>query len=134
MSIWLCRAGRFGEHEARFLENNKIYFTFEEIDKPLNSFSGRAAIQQYFLEKVPTLKERAALNFASQAHIFSSRMSVDDWVISISEKSWANMPLIQRLRTATATPALLSGSLTFRKAFLSRIFNTLSALLLPPAK
>jgi hypothetical protein len=26
------------------------------------------------------------------------------------------------------------GSLTFRKAFLSRIFNTLSALLLPPAK
>ena len=50
MSIWLCRAGRFGEHEARFLENNKIYFTFEEIDKPLNSFSGRAAIQQYFLE------------------------------------------------------------------------------------
>jgi restriction system protein len=81
MSIWLCRAGRFGEHEARFLENNKIYFTFEEIDKPLNSFSGRAAIQQYFLEKVPTLKERAALNFASQAHIFSSRMSVDDWVL-----------------------------------------------------
>lgn len=85
MSIWLCRAGRFGEHEARFLENNKIYFTFEEIDKPLNSFSGRAAIQQYFLEKVPTLKERAALNFASQAHIFGSRMSVDDWVITPSK-------------------------------------------------
>lgn len=70
MSIWLCRAGRFGEHEARFLENNKIYFTFEEIDKPINSFSGRAAIQQYFLEKGPDhgvdiLASAGSLGFSS---------------------------------------------------------------------
>ena len=32
MAIWLCRAGRYGQYEARFFEDNKIFYTFEEID------------------------------------------------------------------------------------------------------
>lgn len=85
MSVWLCRAGRYGEHEARFLENSKIYFTFEEIDKSLVTFSTRHEIQNYFLDKTPSLKERTAVNYAAQAYIFGNRMSVGDWIITPSK-------------------------------------------------
>ena len=32
MAIWLIRAGKYGEHEDRFLNNNRIYLTWGGLE------------------------------------------------------------------------------------------------------
>lgn len=31
MAMWLARAGRYGENENKFLEDNRIYCTWDEL-------------------------------------------------------------------------------------------------------
>lgn len=85
MAVWLCRAGRFGEHEARFLENNKIYYTFEEISVPLANFGSRRDLQEYFIKISPIVKENAAKVYAGQGYVFCYEMAKGDWVITPSK-------------------------------------------------
>lgn len=85
MSVWLCRAGRNGEHEARFLEDNKIFYTFEEIAVPLSSFGSRKDLQEYFKQVMPTKKENATAVFSSQGWSFYKGMKPGDWVITPSK-------------------------------------------------
>lgn len=85
MSVWLCRAGRNGEHEARFLEDNKIFYTFEEIAVPLSSFGSRKDLQEYFMQVAPTKKENAVVVFSNQGWSFYEGMKPGDWVITPSK-------------------------------------------------
>lgn len=85
MDVWLCRAGRQGEHEARFLEDNKIFYTFEEIGVPLSSFGSRKDLQEYFLQVTPSIKEQAASVYATQGWTFFKNMELGDWVITPSK-------------------------------------------------
>lgn len=87
MSVWLCRAGRYGEHEARFLEDSQIYYTFEEIDKPLSSFPNKKALREYFVSVRPTLKERAADVYARQGYVFCQEMKPGDWIVTPSKSA-----------------------------------------------
>ena len=87
MAIWLCRAGRYGQYEARFFEDNKIFYTFEEIDRPLSSFSDRRELQKYFLTVSPTTKENAAKIYATQGYVFCNEMQQGDWIITPSKTS-----------------------------------------------
>lgn len=87
MSVWLCRAGRYGQYEARFLEDNKIFYTFEEISVPLSSFGSRKDLQEYFLKVTPTVKENAAMVYASQGWTFFNGMKPGDWIITPSKTS-----------------------------------------------
>lgn len=87
MAVWLCRAGRFGEHEARFLENNKIYYTFEEIGVPLANFGSRRDLQEYFIKISPAVKENAAKVYAGQGYVFCNEMAKGDWIITPSKTS-----------------------------------------------
>ena len=32
MSLWLCRAGRQGEYESKFLTDKRIYLTWDQLD------------------------------------------------------------------------------------------------------
>jgi restriction system protein len=87
MSIWLCRAGRYGEYEARFLEDNKIFYTFEEIGVPLSSFGSKQDLQEYFLQIIPAAKEKAVAVYAAQGNIFCNKMKVGDWIVTPSKSS-----------------------------------------------
>lgn len=87
MAVWLCRAGRLGEHEARFLENDKIYYTFEEIGVPLANFGSRRDLQEYFIKISPVVKENAAKVYAGQGYVFCNEMAKGDWVITPSKTS-----------------------------------------------
>lgn len=31
MALWLVRAGKYGEHEARFFEDSRVYLTFADL-------------------------------------------------------------------------------------------------------
>lgn len=87
MAVWLCRAGRFGEYEARFLEDSKIFYTYEEIAVPLSSFGSRRDLQEYFLQVSPSIKENAAMVYAKQGWTFLNDMKPGDWVITPSKTS-----------------------------------------------
>lgn len=87
MSVWLCRAGRYGEYEARFLEDGKIYYTFEEISVSLSSFGSKQDLQEYFLQVTPAVKKKAASVYAAQGNTFCNKMKVGDWVVTPSKTS-----------------------------------------------
>lgn len=87
MSIWLCRAGRYGQYEARFLEDSKIFYTFEEIALSLSSFGSRKDLQEYFVKISPGIKENAASVYATQGWTFFDNMKPGDWVITPSKTS-----------------------------------------------
>lgn len=85
MSVWLCRAGKYGEHEARFVEKNRIYYTFDTVRISLSSFSTRGDLQKYFLKAIPAVKENAAKVYAVQGYVFRREMAVGDWVVTPSK-------------------------------------------------
>ena len=85
MSIWLCRAGRNGEYEAHFMEENKIFYTFEEIAVPLSSFGSKQDLKEYFVKISPWRKENAYMIYAAQGWIFLKNMSPGDWVVTPSK-------------------------------------------------
>ena len=45
MSIWLFRAGRNGEYESRFLEDKRIYLTWDGLNVDLSG--NRIEINSY---------------------------------------------------------------------------------------
>lgn len=85
MAVWLCRAGKMGEHEARFFEDKRVYFTFEEIDRSLASFSSKKDLQQYFVSVRPAMSEGTARVFASQGFAFCFEMQQGDWIVTPSK-------------------------------------------------
>ena len=85
MAVWLCRAGRLGEYEARFLEDGKIFYTFQEIDRPLTDFPTKKDLQAFFLSLPSPAKKNAARVYAGQGFAFCHEMSVGDWIITPSK-------------------------------------------------
>ena len=55
MSMWLCRAGRYGEYENRFLEDGRIYCTWDNLDVSISSFATKQDLQQYFIDREPNV-------------------------------------------------------------------------------
>lgn len=35
MPMWLCRAGRYGEFENKFLEDSKVYCTWDNLSESI---------------------------------------------------------------------------------------------------
>lgn len=73
MSVWLCRAGRYGEYEARFLEDGKIYYTFEEISVSLSSFGSKQDLQEYFLQVTPAVKKKLHRSMQHKETLFATK-------------------------------------------------------------
>lgn len=38
MSMWLCRAGRYGEFENKFLEDSRVYCTWDNLAESIMQF------------------------------------------------------------------------------------------------
>ena len=46
--MWLCRAGRYGEFENKFLEDSKVYCTWDNLSESIMQFHTKQDLQQYF--------------------------------------------------------------------------------------
>lgn len=46
MSIWLFRAGRNGEYESKFLEDKRIYLTWDGLNVDLSGYQDRDKLLQ----------------------------------------------------------------------------------------
>lgn len=81
MTMWLCRAGSSGEFENKFLEDSKIYCTWDNIPVSLKQFQTQQNLQQYFIENNADLKIRTAINWAGQVWPFGNEMKTGEIVV-----------------------------------------------------
>lgn len=82
MAIWLIRAGKYGEHEDRFLNDNKIYLTWEglqEID--LSIAKDYDQLKELVQINYPGESVRKIGNWSGQIWAFTLAMSFKDWIV-----------------------------------------------------
>lgn len=81
MSIWLFRAGKNGEYENKFLNDNRVYLTWDDLDIDLKQFKEKEKLYNVLMEKYDLEKEKTAINWASQIHPIANTMIKGDWVV-----------------------------------------------------
>jgi restriction system protein len=88
MALWLVRAGKYGEYESRFLQDSRVYLTWEEFDghdlTSIPDYDGiKSLLQQVFLGE----SARKIGNWSGQIWAFALAMKVGDWVAVPSKKT-----------------------------------------------
>ncbi len=81
MALWLVRAGRSGEFETKYLEEKKIYVTWDELDYDLTKFDKQRELDDFLRKKYPDIKMCAARNWAAQIWRVAKVMKKGDWVV-----------------------------------------------------
>lgn len=81
MAIWLVRAGSQGQYEQKFLQEKKIYLTWDELNVRLDTLVSREELIHVLEEKYPDAKYRKQTNHASQIWPFAHAMEKGDRVI-----------------------------------------------------
>lgn len=87
MSLWLTRAGSFGEYEEKFLTDSKIYLTWDNLEKDLSEFSTQADLGKFLMENYQSEKPNTLRNWSGQLWPFVSKMQKGDWVVLPSKRS-----------------------------------------------
>ena len=62
MSIWLIRAGSHGEYEQKFIQENRVYVTWEKLDVNLAKLSERSDLNAVMASRYPDEKPKAIMN------------------------------------------------------------------------
>lgn len=86
MAIWLIRAGGHGEYEQKFLTENRVYVTWDELDRDLSKIPTREALEREMAALYPDSKPKRLQNWASQVHPFAHAMQKGDLVILPSKQ------------------------------------------------
>ncbi|MEZ5742084.1 MAG: hypothetical protein R3E68_23395 [Burkholderiaceae bacterium] len=82
MALWLIRAGRYGEHEQRFLADSACYLTWEGTeDRDLSQAIDYEGIKALLAEIYPDEKPKTRINWASQIAPFVFDIQIGDWVV-----------------------------------------------------
>jgi len=81
MALWLVRAGGHGEYEQKFLDENRIYLTWDGLSYDLGKMQDRSQLKD-LLEKVyPDASKGKLIHHAGQIWTFSHRIAKGDWVV-----------------------------------------------------
>jgi len=81
MAVWLVRAGSHGEYELKFVQENRIYVTWEVLDVNLQKLTSRDQLVAAMQDRYPDMRPRAIANWASQVWPFAKEMAQSDLVI-----------------------------------------------------
>jgi restriction system protein len=81
MAVWLIRAGSHGEHEDKFLNEKRVYVTWDHLDVNLADLSDRDALISELKARLPESKDKKLINHASQIWPFAHEMQKGDWVV-----------------------------------------------------
>ncbi|QPN59741.1 restriction endonuclease [Synechococcus sp. CBW1002] len=85
MTLLLIRAGSRGEQEHKFLDEDRVYVTWDGLDVDLEDLPDRKALILALEERFPEEKAKALLNFSSQVWPFVKEMAIGDWVVMPSK-------------------------------------------------
>lgn len=81
MAIWLIRAGSHGEYEQKFVQENRVYVTWDGLDVDLAKLTERPELVAAMTQRYPDTKPRAILNWARQVWPFAHVMKKGDLVV-----------------------------------------------------
>lgn len=81
MAIWLIRAGSHGEYEQKFIQENRVYVTWDDLDVDLAKLKQRADLTAAMTEAYPDTKPKAIMNWVSQVWPFAHEIKKGDLVI-----------------------------------------------------
>ena len=81
MSVWLFRAGKNGEFEDKFLTDQRVYLTWDNLNFDLSSINEKQDLYAKLLAHYNLDKEKTAINWASQIWPIAHRMEIGDWVV-----------------------------------------------------
>ena len=56
MALWLFRAGRQGEYEKRFLDDKRVYVTWEGLRHDLSKLKSKKELLEILVETYPDSK------------------------------------------------------------------------------
>lgn len=87
MGIWLFRAGKNGEYEEKFLTDNRIYLTWQDLKINLKEYKDRGAHLRKLQELYPSEKMNTIKNWESQIYPIAHRMKKGDWVVLPSKRT-----------------------------------------------
>ncbi len=86
MAIWLIRAGGHGEHEQKFLDEKRVYVTWNHLNHDLSKLANREALEGIMREIYPDAKPKRLRNHASQVYPFAHAMKKGDLIILPSKQ------------------------------------------------
>ena len=81
MAIWLIRAGSHGEYEQKFIQENRVYVTWDGLDVDLAKLKQRADLTAAMTERYPDTKPKAIMNWVSQVWPFAHEIKKGDLVV-----------------------------------------------------
>ena len=81
MAIWLIRAGSHGEYEQKFIQENRVYVTWDGLDVNLIKLAERSELVTAMTQRSPDTKPKAILNWVSQVWPFAHGIKKCDLVI-----------------------------------------------------
>ena len=80
MAIYLVRAGKQGQFEQQFLDNNKAFLTFGQTEKSWKEMEWEEIRQTISREDWVNTKGQVG-NFAGQINAFAKTIQVGDWIV-----------------------------------------------------
>jgi len=86
MALWLVRAGSMGEYEEKFIQENKVYLTWEVLSADLSKIEDEMTLYQMLLERYKDTKSATARNWTGQVWAFVKKMNIGDWIVLPSKK------------------------------------------------
>lgn len=81
MAIWLIRAGSHGEFEQKFIQENRVYVTWDDLDVNMAKLSDRPDLTAAMTERYPDKKPKTIMNWVSQVWPFAHEIKKGDLVI-----------------------------------------------------
>lgn len=81
MAIWLIRAGSHGEYEQKFIQENRVYVTWDSLDVDLAKLKQRADLTAAMTEHYPDTKPKAIMNWVSQVWPFAHEIKKGDLIV-----------------------------------------------------
>jgi restriction system protein len=81
MALWLFRAGKQGEYEKKFLEDEKVYLTWNNLKHDLSKLKDQKALYDLLLKIFPDDKPATIRNWTGQCWPIVGSMKKGDWVI-----------------------------------------------------
>ena len=82
MAVWLVRAGKSGEHEEKFLEDNRIYATWEGFRRDLGGLKDKEQLKDVLQGAYPDWGNKRVINYAGQLWPFAREMKAGDLVVT----------------------------------------------------
>lgn len=81
MKIWLIRAGAHGEYEQKFVQENRVYVTWDDLNVDLATLTQKTELANAMTQRYPNAKAKTIRNWTSQVWPFAHEMQPTDLVV-----------------------------------------------------